>query len=122
MQCTFKQAVASATNCADAQTQAVSVLKGNVNISFYNCTVQTHMPVQPLIVAAGTMQASTQGEMDEVFCALTATATAATARKSLENIFSEGHFWDCKKIEEVGEGLVLSSHSRVEALQLLSLL
>jgi hypothetical protein len=66
------------------------------------------------------MQASTQGETAEVPCALTVRATAVMARKSLGNIFSEGRFWGRKEIEEVGKGLVLSSRSRVEALQLLS--
>ena len=62
-----------------------------MNISFYNCTVRTHK-LQPLMVAAGTTQARTQGGMDELSCALTATATAAIARKCLENILSEGCF------------------------------
>jgi len=54
-------------------------------MSFYAGTVRTHYS-QLLIVAAGTAQASTQGGTS-VSCALTATATAAMARKSLENMF-----------------------------------
>lgn len=41
--------------------------------------------------------------MSEVPCALTATATVAMARKSLENIFFlEGRFWGRKEIEVIG--------------------
>ena len=89
-QFSVKQAVASAMNCADAQTQEASELREYEYI-VCDCKVRTHKE-QPLMVAAGPTQASTQGGMDEVPCALTATATAAIARKSLENIFSEGRF------------------------------
>jgi len=87
---------------------------GKVNILLPSYAVRTHK-VQPLMVAAGTTQASTQAGMSVGSCALTATATAAMARKSLENIFSRIFFlWGRKEIEEISGGKAWFGRSTLE--------